>query len=171
MNDLYSRTIPAQIKSLEGLKFIIRNAQNFLTEAGKTDEELLQSRLAPDMATFIGQVQFATDAVRLSASKLTQTERPSYEDIEQTMDDLVARIEKTVAYLKTITPEQFAGKEEAKIELSFAPGKYLTASDFAQEMGLANFYFHVTIAYALARKLGMPLQKSDYLNGLPFYDI
>ena len=76
-----------------------------------------------------------------------------------------------VADLATVSEESFAGAEERKISLPYYPGKYMTGTEYALEHAVPNFLFHVTIGYAIARKQGVPLAKSDYINGLPLKDL
>src|SRR5215510_1295338 len=67
---------------------------------------LLQSRLAPDMFALTRQVQIACDQAKNGASRLAGVEAPRYEDNETTLEQLKARIAKTVAYLRTLDRKQ-----------------------------------------------------------------
>ncbi len=44
------------------------------------------------------------------------------------------------------------------------------ATDYALEYALPNFIFHVTTAYAIARKRGVQIGKADFINGLSLQD-
>ena len=73
------------------------------------------------------------------------------------------RIQKTIDYLKTTTPEHFEGKDDKEIVLS--NGKYKPrALEYLQKLALPNFFFHVATAYAILRKEGVPVGKSTYLG-------
>src|SRR3990172_18907 len=87
---------------------------------------------------------------------------------EQTLAALVERIEKTIVFLETLTPEQFAGSEERRITLKYFPGKYLLGLDYLNGYGLPNFYFHMTTAYSILRHYGLSICKADYIGELPF---
>jgi len=161
MNDLYKFTIPVFVKMLGGLKTVLVKAE----EAGK--QEILQDRLAPDMFPFIKQVQVATDNAKGAAARLAGVEIPKFEDTEQTFSELSARIDKTLAFLATISEDMFANASQVKVELPYFPGKFMTGFDYAREYALPNFFFHVAIAYALIRKNGVTIGKADYINGVP----
>jgi hypothetical protein len=45
-------------------------------------------------------------------------------------------------------------------------GKVMKGSDYLLEYSLPNFFFHVTMAYAVLRHNGVDLGKSDYLGPL-----
>src|SRR3984957_9435136 len=59
---------------------------------------LMTDRLAPDMKPFIYQVQSACDYFKAAAAWLSGEVPPKHEDNEQTIDDVRARIRKTVAF-------------------------------------------------------------------------
>jgi hypothetical protein len=40
-----------------------------------------------------------------------------------------------------------------------------TGADFLTGFALPNFFFHITIAYALLRANGAPIGKMDFLGG------
>jgi hypothetical protein len=64
---------------------------------------LLNSRLSPDIFALARQVQIATDQAKNGSARLAGIEAPRYEDNEMTMDQLKARVAKTVAYLRRST--------------------------------------------------------------------
>ncbi|MEK7639514.1 MAG: DUF1993 domain-containing protein [Patescibacteria group bacterium] len=162
--NLYTITIPGMIKALESLSKLLDKAEN---HAGgkKTDvEHLLNDRLVFDQFPFVRQVQIACDNAKSVAAKLAEIENPKHEDTEKTIPELKARIEKTIAFLKSIKPSQIIGKENIKIPFQFAPGKYLTGFEHATEYIIPNFYFHMTTAYSILRKNGVDIGKTDYIN-------
>jgi hypothetical protein len=171
MNDIYAFTVPIFIKSLEALGKILAKAGAFAAEGKIAEAALLESRLAPDMFPLMRQVQVACDNAKGSTARLTGTEAPKYEDTEKTIAELQERIGKTVAFLKSVSPEQFKGAEERQVTLPYFPGKFLTGFDYAREYALPNFFFHVTTAYAIVRMKGVVLGKADYINGLPLKDL
>jgi hypothetical protein len=88
----------------------------------------------------------------------------------KTAEELKARIEKTLAFLKTIKPEQIIGREDTKISLHFFPGKKMSSFEYATLYLMPNFYFHVVTAYSILRKNGVEVGKGDYLANLPWQD-
>src|ERR1700733_15010312 len=91
---------------------------------------LITERLAPDMKPFIYQVQSACDYVKAAAAWLSGQVPPKHEDNEQTIDDVRARIRKTVAFTESAREAQYADASDRKISLSWAPGKLLGGKDF-----------------------------------------
>ena len=129
---------------------------------------LLQSRLAPDQFPFVRQVQSASDAAKGLAPRLNGQTPPSLPDSEQTMEELKARIDKTIEILKAIKPEEIEGKEDYMgVVLPFMLDKKLNGFSYAIELVVPNFYFHLITAYAILRHNGVDIGKSDYIGSLP----
>ena len=125
---------------------------------------LLGSRLAPDMKDFIYQVQSACDYVKAGAAWLSGETPPKHEDNEQTIDELRARIRKTVAFAESVKEAQYAGASERKVKLSWAPGKIIGGEDYLLQMTIPNTFFHIAMAYAILRHNGVDVGKMDFLG-------
>lgn len=171
MNPTYQFTVPVFQKSLKALDGLLVKAQAYAAEKQLNEAELLQERLAPDMFPFVKQVQVACDNAKGAAARLSGAEAPSHADEEKTLEELRARIAKTLAYLDTITEASFDGADQRQITLPYFPGKFMHGFDYAREYALPNFFFHVTTAYAILRKHGAQIGKADYMGGLPFQDV
>src|SRR5258706_14578376 len=59
---------------------------------------MLQSRLFPDMLPLARQVQIASDFAKNTVARLAGVDPPKYDDTESTIDQLKARIAKTLDY-------------------------------------------------------------------------
>src|SRR6266851_4270062 len=125
---------------------------------------LMAARLAPDMKEFVYQVQSACDYVKAAAAWLSGQTPPKHEDNEQTIDEVRARIRKTVAFAESVTEAQYAGAAERKVGLSWAPGKVLGGEDYLLQMTIPNVYFHIVMAYAILRHNGVDIGKMDFLG-------
>jgi hypothetical protein len=164
---LYDFCIPALTRGLNNLSALLDKAAAH-AEGKKFDSLVLaQARLYPDMHALNRQVQIACDTAKGAAGRLAQAEIPKHADTETTIPELKARIAKTVDYLKSITPAQMQGAEGREVEIKFPNGSWkFTGMAYLTEFVLPNFYFHVTIAYALLRNNGVELGKRDYLGAV-----
>ena len=98
-------------------------------------------------------------------SRLAGIDPPKYEDTESTFPELYARIDKTIALLKTFKPDQIDGSEEKPIMLSTPRGTLnFKGQAYLLNFVLPNFHFHVTTAYNILRHNGVELGKTDYLG-------
>lgn len=162
---LYDASVPALVRGLENLSRQIDKGAAHAREAGIDPVELVQARLAPDMLSLAGQVQRASDTAKFGAARLSQSESPSFPDSETTLDELQARIAKTIDYLRSVPSDRIEDNEDR--EIRFRAGSrelQFTARDYVRGFLLPNFYFHLTTAYGLLRHKGVPLGKMDYLG-------
>lgn len=164
---MYQALIPVAIRQLENLSNILNKGATHAV-AKKIDESVfINARLFPDMLPLSRQVQIACDAVKAGAARLAEIEIPSHPDTETTFAQLQERIQKTIAFLQTITPAQIDDKEDLKIsyvqrnkENNFIGLPYL------QNWVLPNLFFHITTTYAILRHNGVEIGKKDYLGSL-----
>jgi hypothetical protein len=153
------------------MNLMLDKATDYATTRKFDVKILLNARLAPNQFHLIRQVQIATDVAKGLAARLSGQEPPKYEDNEQTLEELKARIQKTIDFLGTVKADQFNGWEKRMIAIGFMPGKALPAPEFAIQMAIPNFYFHVTTAYAILRHNGLEIGKGDYLGQLNYRDL
>ncbi|MEZ5506983.1 MAG: DUF1993 domain-containing protein [Gammaproteobacteria bacterium] len=163
---MYNASVPQFIRMLNNLKNILEKAASF-AEQKRIDTKVLASyRLAPDMLPLSAQVQIACDTAKGCGARLAGVEMPRHEDNEKTITELAARVDSTIAFLKTLTAEQIDGSEDKHIVLKF-PNSSFEFKGLNYLLGFAqpNFYFHCTTAYAILRHCGVEIGKMDYLGG------
>jgi uncharacterized protein len=124
----------------------------------------VDSRLAPDQFAFVRQVQSSCDTAKFLAARLSGKESPSFPDTERTLEELKARIQKTIAYLDTFTEKDYEGAATRVITTPRWEGKVQSGADYFMEHAVPNFYFHVTTAYAILRHNGVNVGKKDFLG-------
>src|SRR6185503_7185560 len=86
---------------------------------------LVNARLAPDMFPLLRQVQIACDLAKNSVARLAGLEPPRFEDNEKTIEELRARIARTIDYLKGVPASAFEGAEDRDIKVPAGPDKSL----------------------------------------------
>jgi hypothetical protein len=163
---MYQASVPTFVRVLNNLSKILDKAAAD-AEARKVDPQVfVTARLAPDMYPLSRQVQVVSDMAKGGAARLAGVEPPSYADTETTFPELKARIEKTVAFLEGLKPEQIDGSEGRQITLKFPGGEFnFTGQDYLTGFVLPNLYFHATAAYTILRHNGVPIGKRDFLGG------
>ena len=133
-------------------------------EARKFDSKVLaDARLAPDMYPLTRQVQIACDFAKNGAARLAGQDPPKHEDNEQTMAELKARVQKAIAYLKTVPASAIDGSEDRDIRIPMRDRALeMKGLQYLQVFMLPNFYFHVVAAYLILRHNGVDVGKFDY---------
>ena len=163
---MYRASVPVFTQALSNLNTILGKASAYADTKKIDHSALLTARLAPDMLTFIRQIQIATDNAKGCVSRLAGVDIPKYEDNETSFADLKTRLEKTIAYLASFKPEQLNGSEDKDITLSFGPNTFnFKGLDYLLSFAIANVYFHVTTAYAILRHNGLEIGKRDFMGG------
>jgi uncharacterized protein len=162
---LYDVSIPVFTLTLSNLSAILDKAASH-GEAKKLDPEVIpQARLIVDMLPLSAQIQIACDTAKGAAARLAGVEIPKHEDTEATLAELKGRVAKTLDFIKTIRPEQLEGAETREIVLKFPQSTLkFNGLNYLTNFALPNFFFHVTMAYALLRKNGVDLGKGDFLG-------
>jgi hypothetical protein len=162
---LYDVSIPIFTLSLNNLAAILDKAANH-AEAKKVDPKALPAaRLIVDMLPLSAQIQIACDTAKGAAARLAGVDVPKHEDTESTLPELKTRVAKTLEFIKSIKPEQLQGAETREIILQFPQNTLkFTGMNYLTNFVLPNFFFHLTMAYALLRKNGVELGKRDFLG-------
>jgi hypothetical protein len=162
-------SLPVFEISLNALSAVLEKAEAHAATKGIDSAVLLNSRLYPDMFALVSQVQVATDQAKNGSARLAGVEPPRYEDNETTMDQLKARLAKTVAYLKTLDPRQIDASADREITFPLGPKNtgQMKGHDYLNHFVLPNFYFHITAAYAILRHCGVDIGKRDFLGAIP----
>ena len=167
---MYHQVISQCTMTLTNLETCLDKAEQHAAAKKFDAGVLMTSRLAPDMKNFTYQVQSACDYVKAAAAWLSGQKPPKHEDNEQTIDDLRARVRKTVAFAESVREAQYGGASERKVKLSWAPGKVIGGEDYLLQMTIPNTLFHVAMAYAILRHNGVDVGKTDFLGPINLVD-
>ena len=162
-------SLPVFEVGLSALSGVLDKAASFAA-AKKVDESVLVGwRLAPDMLALARQVQIASDMAKNGAARLAGIEPPRFEDTETTIQQLKERIEKTLAFVKTVDTTAIDASAEREITFPLGPTNkgQMRGVDYLNHFVLPNFYFHLTAAYAILRHCGVELGKRDFLGAIP----
>jgi hypothetical protein len=149
----------------------LTNIQAWLDKAiaeGKSEADLIDARLAPDMFALPRQIQIASDSAKGAIARLVGAEEVSMPDTETTFAELKDRCQKTIDYINSFDRAAFDGAESRAVQLKFPNGMgyNFTGAQYLTGFALPNFFFHVTTTYALLRKEGVNVGKPDFLQHL-----
>jgi uncharacterized protein len=162
---LFDVSIPTIVRTLTTLQSLLDKGAAS-AEARKFDPKaLLDARLAPNMYALTKQVQVVCDIAKGSAARLAQVEVPKHEDNETNVQELKARVAKTLEFVRTIRRDQVDGGEARQITMKFPQGEMkFSGLAYLNDFALPNLYFHLSMVYALLRHNGVELTKGDFLG-------
>jgi hypothetical protein len=164
---MYHASVPVFLQLLGGVKGTLEKAEA-QASAKKWDENvLLNWRLYPDMFTFARQVRQASEHA-LGAGRTAGVEVPKLPDIDTSLSEMKARIDKTIDFLKSLSPSQLDGREDAQVTIPVGgQPRNFRAQVYLYHFAMPNFYFHVTTAYNILRHLGIEIGKRDFMGQMP----
>jgi hypothetical protein len=165
---MYYQVISQCTQALKNLETWLDKAEQHATAKKFDVSVLMTGKLAPDMKDFVYQVQSACDYVKAAAGWLSGQTPPKHEDNERTIDELRARIGKTVAFAESVKEPQYASASGRNVSLSWAPGKVIGGEDYLLQVTVPNIFFHLTTAYAILRHNGVNVGKMDFLGPMKF---
>jgi hypothetical protein len=172
---LYHEIVPPILKTLAALETWLNKTEQFAKTKSFDPNTLLTARLAPDQFALLRQLQAVCDQAKFiparASGKIDQA--PKHPDVETTLDEIRTRLASVRTYLEGFSPADFEGRESAMVPLPFLPipGKGLLGGEYVRQYALPNFYFHVSMTYAILRHNGVDLGKRDYLGQVPFRDV
>ncbi len=164
---MYSMSVEQLVPMLTNLSALLDKG---LAHADAKDFDpsiLANARLAPDMFPLTRQVQIACDMAKGGVARLAGQEPPRFEDDEKTIEELKARIAKTLDYIKGIPAGAFEGSEDRDIKIPLRDRALeMKGLPFLRGWVLPNFYFHVVTTYALLRHNGVEIGKREFLGNV-----
>jgi hypothetical protein len=162
---LYSASVPVFRQILGSLAAILAKAEAHVDAKKLDPNALLQARLFPDMFPLVRQVQLATDYAKGAAARLAGVDVPRYDDVEQDFAGLQARLEKTLAFLDSVSREAVdAGGERDVTVGTGAYQRQFKGQPYLLHYALPNFYFHAATAYDILRHNGLDIGKRDFVG-------
>ena len=104
-----------------------------------------------------------------AGEQLAGLEPPRFEDTESTLDELRARIRRTLEAIAKIDAKTIDAGAEREVAIPIGGGRkaMTTGGNYLTHFALPNFYFHLVTAYDILRYAGVPIGKRDYLGEPP----
>lgn len=128
-----------------------------------------EARLIGDMFPLAKQVYFACFGPLEGIAELTGGARSKPEDLTETYDACMARIDQTIAKLRDVDRDALDAAEERSVHVPLGPPGAATmrlelkGERYLRDWVLPHFYFHFVTAYDILRKEGVEIGKRDYL--------
>lgn len=163
---MYTSSVPVFKRQLGAVLHWLDKADAHAQARRFDPSNYLQLRFAPDMLPLVWQIRIAGDTAKGCVARLAAIEPPKFEDDETRLDELRARLRRTIDFVASVGPHTVEGSDEREITLVMRNRDPLTFAGqfYLEHWALPNFYFHCTTAYALLRHAGVELGKADFLN-------
>ena len=165
---LYDAVVPSNLQILRAIDALLDKAETFCAEQGRTESDLIEARLAPDMLPFGYQVKScAAHSVGAIEGVKEGKFSPDMSPWPSDFAGLHGALQGAITSLNGIDPEAFDALAQTDTQFAFGETRMpFTGANFLLSFSQPNFYFHATTAYAILRAQGMKLGKRDFL-GMP----
>lgn len=158
--------VPTLTRALTNLRALLNKGDEYTKAQEMSPAALLDFRLYPNMLPLKWQVYIATDTAKFAITRLTELEAPKFEDNQETFEELGARIDTTIEFLKSVKPEQIDGTEGKEVVMKRKSGDLkFSGEDYLLGYAIPNVLFHVTTAHAILRHNGVEIGKRHFLGG------
>lgn len=153
------------VNYLSILKGIVEKIEN----ATNSNPQILFTRLTEDMLPLYTQVEIAASFSLRSCCPIANTEVVSFTSENKTFEGLKTQLEQTLNHIKALDTQ--AHDLDTLIDDMAGPvSVQLPAGEFLDKFAFPNFYFHISMVYAIARANKIPLSKGDF-DGIHQYPV
>ena len=164
---MYSGFVPVCLQLLGGLKGVLQKAEAHATEQKWDTGVVLNMRLFPDMFQLERQVRQVWNHA-LGAGRVAGVDLPSFPDADNSFAEIQTRVDKTIDFLKGLSPSQLDGKEDQQVTVTVGgQPRQFKAQNYLYHFAMLQVQFHCTTAYNIIRHVGVALGKRDYLGQMP----
>ncbi len=173
MTTLYDLSVGTYGRVLTSTIAVMEKGAKHFDEQGLDLNDVVQMRLAPDMAAFPFQVNSVRHhSLGAAHGMMAGAFGPPPEIPELDYRGLMGLLSEALTELGTIKAGDIAAVQGKAMH--FRAGSFelpFTTDNFALSFSLPNLYFHATTIYDMLRIKGVPLGKLDFLGkmlvGLP----
>ena len=151
-------------QSLDAAAHLLDKGAAFAAEQGLSDAEFLNWKLADDMLPLSFQFGMVINFSKSFTARAAGVDVPaSITAADLDIAGFRAAIADAKAFLASLTPEQFAGREDvpATIKLGDVMEPTLPIGQWISGFATTNIHFHLSIAYAILRLKGVAIGKAD----------
>jgi hypothetical protein len=157
--DMYS-------KGLATLEHLLSKGAEFAASKGVSERDMFEWRLIDDMNPLRFQANVAINFAKQWTARVAGAAAPADVPADLDVAGYKAAIAEARAHLAAFKAEQFAGRDDVPLKVSLGQlepelplGQWLTG------FATTNFYFHLSMAYAILRARGVPIGKIDLFAG------
>jgi hypothetical protein len=165
---LYDLSVTCFLQTLGGVAGYLDKGLAHCREKNIDPNEIVETRLYPDMAPFRFQV---TSAAHHSLGAIEGVKKGVFSPAGETPPYDYAGLQKVVAdareALQALKPADVNALEGRDVAFQFRDFKMpFVAEGFLLSFSLPNFHFHATTAYDILRSKGVRIGKRDYMGQL-----
>ncbi|KAJ6441051.1 helix-turn-helix domain-containing protein [Purpureocillium lavendulum] len=158
---IYDASIVLAKDALASLSAVLKKGEEHADAAS-----LPEARIFSDMLPLAFQVHMVTDISSKVYARLSGVEPKALENNMKTFADFNARIAEVQDILAKADEKAINARVAETVTIGLGPGKSgsMSGAGYVNGYVIPNIFFHLTTAYDILRKEGVPLGKMDYLT-------
>ena len=163
----HDQYVPLFSHALEGMALSLETAEAFFREHPVPVDQLMKTRIYPEMFPFELQLQISASHPARLAERLGVENAPLHESPPADLAEAIARMRAVKAFMEALPRAIFDEAGNREIVHRFHSGNEVRFNGlgYIGEWVLPNFFFHKTVAYLILRSLGVPVTKKIYMGG------
>jgi len=126
------------------------------------ESKLLNARLVDDMFPFNVQAKIAANFALRGCCPLSGKEYKELEGDIDSFSELKGYVASTIDYINQLSEPTL---EQMKLKVKDTAGFNaisMSATEYISSFVLPNFFFHISMVYAIAKSNGLPVTKGDF---------
>jgi hypothetical protein len=155
MNQEYIKIFSLYLNQLSQFLFKIESCVN-------GNNSILEARLADDMFPLYTQAEIAANFSLRACCPLAHKAVVSFAQQDRTFIGIQTQLKQTLSFLGSLGEESGDLPTEPILDFAGPVQVSLPACEFLQHFALPNFFFHISMVYAIARSKGIAATKGDF---------
>ncbi|MEM7688816.1 MAG: DUF1993 domain-containing protein [Pseudomonadota bacterium] len=165
---LHAAFVPSGVQMLGTASHLLNKAEAWCGDRGCEPDTIIGARLIDDMLPFCYQIKSVAEHTQGAIEAVREgVYSPDLNPPPTSFADLHAKIDAAKAFMGELTEEEFEGWIGRDMRFEFKDrGMDFTVENFLLSFAQPNLYFHATAAYSIARHLGVPIGKMDFMGAV-----
>ena len=163
---LHAAFVPSGLQMLGTASHLLDKTEEWCAARECDHAEILGARLIDDMLPFTYQIKSVAEHTQGAIQAVREgVYSPDVKPPPTSFDALREKLTAAKDFLKTFDKEEFESWIGRDMRFEFKDrGMDFTVEDFLLSFAQPNFYFHASAAYSIARHLGVPIGKMDFMG-------
>ncbi|UAB77878.1 DUF1993 domain-containing protein [Erythrobacter sp. SCSIO 43205] len=163
---LHQAFVPSALQMLGTAQHLLTKTESWCAEKDCDHDAILNARLIEDMLPFTYQIKSVAEHTAGAIEALGEgVYSPDLTPPPTTFDGLREKLSHAKSVMEGLDEAEMESWIGRDMRFEFKTTRLdFTVEDFLLSFSQPNFYFHCSAAYSIARHLGVPIGKTDFLG-------
>jgi uncharacterized protein len=163
---LHQAFVPSALQMIGTAGHLLTKTESWCTDRECDHDAILSARLIDDMLPFTYQIKSVAEHTAGAIEAIGEgVYSPDLNPPPTTFEGLREKLDHAEGVMKGLDETEMESWIGRDMRFEFKENRMdFTVEDFLLSFAQPNFYFHCSAAYSIARHLGVPIGKMDYLG-------